>query len=85
MTVHVLRHGLPLCGFSREMPALWPQGHRWVRREDVATLQAELKCQACARVEFARVYVCPRCERVSHNENDALHRYCGACHQFEAP
>lgn len=31
VTVHLLRHGLAACGFSREVPALWPKGHRWCR------------------------------------------------------
>lgn len=25
---------------------------------------------------------CPRCGKVSHNENDAKFGYCGACHDF---
>jgi hypothetical protein len=28
--VHVLFEGLPLCGFSRDVPSRWPMGHRWV-------------------------------------------------------
>lgn len=32
--VHVLHHGLPLCGFSRELPTSWPLGHVWLRAED---------------------------------------------------
>lgn len=27
-------------------------------------------------------FKCPACERVSHNPNDELHLYCGACHKF---
>lgn len=34
--VHVLRYGLPPCGFTRQTPSLWPAGHRWVRAEDIA-------------------------------------------------
>ncbi len=29
-------------------------------------------------------YTCPRCGRTSWNQNDVAHRYCGACHAFEA-
>lgn len=25
---------------------------------------------------------CPRCERTSHNPNDVLNKYCGACFRF---
>lgn len=27
-------------------------------------------------------FECPKCSRVSHNENDEKHRYCGNCHKF---
>ena len=27
-------------------------------------------------------FTCPRCGMVSHNPNDAKHRYCGNCHLF---
>ena len=27
-------------------------------------------------------FLCPRCGAVSHNPNDAAHRYCGRCHVF---
>lgn len=27
-------------------------------------------------------YTCPHCGRTSHNPNDELNRYCGACHHF---
>jgi len=28
------------------------------------------------------VFVCPRCRRVSYNQNDVRERYCSACHVF---
>lgn len=28
--VHILHYGQPLCGFSSDVPAKWPLGHRWV-------------------------------------------------------
>ena len=28
--VHVLHKGLPLCGFTRDIPAEWPPGHSWL-------------------------------------------------------
>lgn len=31
-TMHVLEGGLPLCGFSNELPRDWPTGHRWTER-----------------------------------------------------
>ena len=27
-------------------------------------------------------FACPRCGAVSHDPNDAAHRYCGRCHAF---
>jgi hypothetical protein len=36
VTIHVLHHGFPICGFTREMPKDWPQGHLWVRKDDAA-------------------------------------------------
>lgn len=27
-------------------------------------------------------FKCPDCGRVSHNPNDVLYRYCGACHRW---
>lgn len=29
LVVHVLRAGLPLCGFSTRPPREWPPGHKW--------------------------------------------------------
>lgn len=40
-TIHVLRLGFPVCGFSNELPARWPTGHRWAREAADAT------CPAC--------------------------------------
>lgn len=28
--VHILHHGLPICGFTRLLPRDWPSGHSWV-------------------------------------------------------
>ena len=41
--VHILFHGLPLCDFSRDVPALWPKGHLWVRVEE----REKSNCQGC--------------------------------------
>jgi len=41
--VHLLWHGLPLCGFTLEMPCDWPDGHVWT------TLRSEVSCTGCAR------------------------------------
>lgn len=27
-------------------------------------------------------FICPKCNRVSHNPNDVAEKYCGACHLF---
>ncbi len=39
-TVHALREGLPLCGFSRDVPVNWPEGNFWTSAENV-------KCITC--------------------------------------
>jgi hypothetical protein len=28
--VHILKSGLPLCGFTRDVPRDWPDGHKFV-------------------------------------------------------
>jgi len=33
-TVHLLHHGLPRCGFSKDIPKNWPNGHKWVPSEE---------------------------------------------------
>lgn len=44
-TVHILRHGMPLCGFSRDVPRDWPPGHLWVGLDD-QTMATCLGCKA---------------------------------------
>lgn len=43
---------------------------------------SEANLPADREVTVAPGFGCPRCLRVSHNPNDAQHRYCGACHIF---
>lgn len=28
--IHILHGGLPLCGFTRDLPRDWPDGHSWI-------------------------------------------------------
>lgn len=28
------------------------------------------------------IMICPRCKKISHNENDFVNKYCGACHDW---
>lgn len=45
--VHMLYHGYPLCGFTTEIPANWPEGHSWV-----SVMDAEhATCPECIRRE----------------------------------
>jgi hypothetical protein len=39
--------------------------------------------EAVRKARGEGVYKCPRCGMISHNPNDAAHRYCGACCRFE--
>lgn len=32
--IHILRHGLPLCAFTSDVPRDWPPDHTWVGVED---------------------------------------------------
>ena len=42
-----------------------------------------IRCEQCSKpLVFAVPFACPRCGAVSHNPNDAAHRYCGRCHLF---
>jgi len=45
-TVHVLRQGLPLCGFSTEVPANWPPGHTWTHEDDCE----HVTCPECLKL-----------------------------------
>jgi hypothetical protein len=40
--VHILHEGLPLCRFTQDVPADWPQGHKWVSKTEPGA-----NCQAC--------------------------------------
>lgn len=39
--IHVLRQGLPICGFTQDAPSKWPEGHFWTSTRSAAT------CKAC--------------------------------------
>ena len=43
--VHALYHGLPLCGFSNEVPNKWPEGHQWTDVNDTGFIT----CTVCQR------------------------------------
>jgi hypothetical protein len=46
MTVHALLMGLPLCGFSRKVPADWPEDHKWVYTQE----HRDVTCEVCKRM-----------------------------------
>lgn len=92
VVVHVLRQGLPLCGFSLGFPCNWPQSHSWVPLEE----RSLANCWTCVSAAEAMVpayklhYTGARavaithtkCGLTSHNPNDIENRYCGNCHLF---
>lgn len=42
--VHVLLYGLPMCGFTTNVPVRWPANHRWIgATED----HADVNCKGC--------------------------------------
>lgn len=63
--IHFLHHGLPLCGFTREIPLNWPSGHRWVRVDDAEAGAHPLMCQVCLALacmtESTKRGVCALC------------------------
>jgi hypothetical protein len=52
MMIHVLRAGLPLCGFSNDIPANWPEGHLFVSVEEIANATCH-RCRIAAVKEDA--------------------------------
>jgi len=56
VTMHLLSAGLPLCGFTTQMPREWPEDHMWLglnekdRPLPPGCAWCE-KCQAAARVQ----------------------------------
>lgn len=53
VTVHLLRAGLPVCDFSREVPSHWPSDHAWAPSvAELKTLKPpQVPCGACLRAE----------------------------------
>lgn len=49
-TIHFLHEGLPLCGFTREIPINWPHQHKWAHRGDEEALSSPMMCNRCAAV-----------------------------------
>lgn len=47
LKVHILKHGFPICGFSRDLPVKWPLGHLWVAFNSPEA--AEATCGVCIR------------------------------------
>lgn len=49
--VHILKEGLPLCGFSRRIPRDWPKGHAWIEEpDDEDPYTGEDRCRECFRL-----------------------------------
>jgi hypothetical protein len=48
VTIHLLFHGMPLCGFTTKLPKDWPNGHVWDPSRPRAT------CENCKREYDAR-------------------------------
>jgi len=45
--IHILDAGLPLCGFTQDIPRDWPEGHRWIGRKEVDGYQSPPCCPRC--------------------------------------
>lgn len=48
-TIHILKYGLPLCRFSAEVPARWPNGHVWTPKHVWTPNRNESSCDGCKR------------------------------------
>lgn len=44
--IHGLLGGMPLCGFSTDLPVNWPEGHTWVPTTD----EKAIGCPSCRQV-----------------------------------
>lgn len=44
ITVHILHHGFPLCGFTGKIPALWHPSARWISLVDYAHIISTPGC-----------------------------------------
>jgi hypothetical protein len=53
MTIHILVSGIPLCGFTMELPTKWPIGHFYVREYEAE----DATCQKCREVDVERMKV----------------------------
>lgn len=54
-TVHILLHGVALCGFQNgALPSEWPEGHRWIGYNVLAFSMPEGACLCGACSEVAR-------------------------------
>lgn len=84
MSIHLVQYGHVAC--SMEMPpAKWPDGHVWssnldegtcpMCRENATTLPLTFELLNDGKSIYCRI-----CGAISHNPNDAAHRYCGWCH-----
>ena len=51
--VHGLLNGLPLCLFTREIPAHWPEGHQWTGHGNVENITCAI-CKQLAQESKGR-------------------------------
>jgi hypothetical protein len=49
-------------------------------RNDISTPELVAKLQAAYGIPA--LFTCPKCGRTSHNPNDLVEGYCGACHDW---
>jgi hypothetical protein len=50
--VHILHNGFPLCGFSKAVPAEWPDNHKWIGLNVLAMSVPpdHIMCAGCSQV-----------------------------------
>lgn len=45
--VHILMHGNPLCGFTKEVPRDWPEGHSFLTIHEAMIQLEKITCSHC--------------------------------------
>jgi len=81
--VHVLRYGLPMCGFTSHVPARWPDGHHWISYPDPKGESTCRECQKGLPRSKEQAYQLP--EGLRPMTEEEVHDLLSACIQGELP
>ncbi|OGY99349.1 MAG: hypothetical protein A3B13_02950 [Candidatus Liptonbacteria bacterium RIFCSPLOWO2_01_FULL_45_15] len=65
--IHGIQSGLPLCGFSHDVPKNWPNGHTFVLFYDVENMTCSSCRQEARRLQEAKEQIQGRPSRFEHD------------------